>query len=176
MRGLPLKYDSAQAAVECAFLIPVVLLLLLFLIQPGIILYNHTVMKAAASEGCRLLSTKTDASADQSSYEDSIRRHLGSIPQQENFHVHQSGCSWSITLEGNEESDSVKVSIENQLELLPFFDFAAQAMGLTNASGFFVQRVEVQRETYGSWIRESEDGISPNGWVHRDDGLLEGVS
>ena len=75
-------------------------------------------MKAAASEGCRLLSTKTDASADQSSYEDSIRRHLGSIPQQENFHVHQSGCSWSITLEGNEESDSVKVSIENQLELL----------------------------------------------------------
>lgn len=120
MRGLSLKYDSAQAAVECAFLIPVVLLLLLFLIQPGIILYNHTVMKAAASEGCRLLSTKTDASADQSSYEDSIRRHLGSIPQQENFHIHQSGCSWSITLEGNEESDSVKVSIENQLELLPF--------------------------------------------------------
>lgn len=58
MRGLPLKYDSGQAAVECAFLIPVVLLLLLFLIQPGIILYNHTVMKAAASEGCRLLSTK----------------------------------------------------------------------------------------------------------------------
>ena len=120
----------------------------------------HTVMKAAASEGCRLLSTKTDASADQSSYEDSIRRHLGSIPQQENFHVHQSGCSWSITLEGNEESDLVKVSIENQLELLPFFDFAAQVMGLTNASGYFVQRVEVQRETYSSWIRESEDGIS----------------
>ena len=28
----------------------------------------------------------------------------------------------AITLEGNEESDSVKVSIENQLELLPFFD------------------------------------------------------
>ena len=49
-------------------------------------------------------------------------------------------------------------------------------MGLTNASGYFVQRVEVQRETYSSWIRESEDGINPNGWVHRDDGLLEGVS
>lgn len=93
MRGLSLKHESGQAAVECAFLIPVVLLLLMLLIQPGIILYNHTVMKAAASEGCRLLATKNDASTDQSSYEDSIRRHLGSIPQQENFHVHQSGCS-----------------------------------------------------------------------------------
>lgn len=50
--------EKGQAAVECAFLIPVTLLLLMLLIQPGIILYNHMVMKAAASEGCRLIATK----------------------------------------------------------------------------------------------------------------------
>ena len=175
MKGFKRNCERGQAAVECAFLIPVVLLLLMLLIQPGIILYNQMVMKAAASEGCRLLATRNDGVADQASYEDTIRRHLGAIPQQENFHIHQSGCSWVIELEGNEQSSSVRVSIENQLKLLPFFDFAAQAIGLTNASGSFVQKVEAQRETYNSWVLGSEDGINPNFWVHRDDGLLEGV-
>lgn len=168
--------EKGQAAVECAFLIPVTLLLLMLLIQPGIILYNHMVMKAAASEGCRLIATKNDTSADESSYENAIRRHLGSIPQQENFHIHQSGCSCVITLEGNEQSGFAKVSIENQLKLLPFFDFAAQALGLTNSSGNFVQRVEAQRETYSAWVKNNEDGMNPQDWVHRDDGLLEGDS
>lgn len=175
MKGSKRNCESGQAAVECAFLIPIVLLLLILLIQPGIILYNHTVMKAAASEGCRLLATRNDSLTDQASYENSIRRHLGAIPQQENFHIHQSGCSWVIELEGNEQSSSVRVSIENQLKLLPFFDFAAQAVGLTNASGNFVQKVEVQRKTYNGWVLEGEDGINPNFWVHRDDDLFEGV-
>ncbi len=168
------QHYKAQAAVECAFLIPVVLLLLMLLIQPGILLYNYMVMKGAASEGCRLLATRSDVSAGQDVYESSIRRHLGSVPQQENFHVHQAGCSWIITLEGNEQSPQVKVTIENQVKPLPFFDFAASALGLTNEAGNFVQKVEIQREVRSSWVQASEDGTDPYSWVHRDDSLIGG--
>lgn len=164
---------SGQAAVECAFLIPVALLLLILLIQPGILLYNRMIMESAAAEGCRLLATRSEAYGSTDSYEATIRRHLGSIPQQENFHVHQASCSWKIVLEGSEQTAQVKVSIENQVKPLPFFDFVAQSMGLTNEEGNFVQSVEVQRECRQSWVQESEDGINPRDWVYRDDALLE---
>ena len=56
--------ESGQATVEAAFLIPVLLVALLLLMQPGILLYDRLVMNAAASEACRLLATKTDAAGD----------------------------------------------------------------------------------------------------------------
>lgn len=161
--------DRGQAVVECAFLIPVVLLVLMMLIQPGILLYNYMVMNAAAAEGCRLLATKTAVSTSEEVYEDTVRRHLGSIPQQENFHVHQSGCSWVISMEGSEESITVSVSIENQIKPLPFFDFGSRVLGLTNAEGNFVQEVQVERDVYSAWVAQSEDGISPRDWVSRDE-------
>ena len=37
-----------QSTVEGAFLIPVILLMLMLLIQPGILLYNRVVMQSAA--------------------------------------------------------------------------------------------------------------------------------
>ena len=52
-----------QSTVEGAFLIPVILLLLMLLIQPGILLYNRVVMQSAASEGCRLISTRSSGDA-----------------------------------------------------------------------------------------------------------------
>ena len=160
---------SGQAAVECAFLIPVALLLLMLLIQPGILLYNHMVMKAAAAEGCRLLATQSVDSGTADACETAIRRHLGSIPQQENFHIHQSGCSWQITLMGADQDSQVSVEIANQVKPLPFFDFAASAVGLTNGDGNFEQRVEVQQTTKSAWLQQSEDGLDPYNWVHRDD-------
>ena len=51
--------ESGQATVEAAFLLPVLFVGLLLLMQPGILLYDRLVMQAAASEGCRLLATKT---------------------------------------------------------------------------------------------------------------------
>ena len=86
-----------QATVEAAFLIPVVLVLLLLLIQPGILLYNQLVMAAAASEGCRLLATKTDrAVVSQEKCESYIMRSLGSVSPHDMFHIHVGGCSWVI--------------------------------------------------------------------------------
>lgn len=163
-----------QAVVEGAFLIPVLLLLLMLLIQPGILLYNYVVMKGAAAEGCRLIATSGAGQTGAGSFEVSIKRHLGAVPQQENFHVHASGCTWHIELEGNEQSDQVNVTIKNEVEPLPLFDFGAQALGITNAAGNFVQEVTVTRAVYSSWVYASEDGLDPDGWVHRDDSLLEG--
>ena len=166
--------EQGQALVEGAVLIPVLLLLLMLLIQPGILLYNYLVMKGAAAEGCRLIATSSAGQAGEGLFEASIKRHLGAVPQQENFHVHASGCTWHIELEGNEQSDQVNVTIKNEVEPLPLFDFGAQALGMTNAAGNFVQEVTASRAVYNSWVYASEDGLDPDGWVHRDDSLLEG--
>ena len=168
------KSYTGQAVVEGAFLIPVFLLLLMLLIQPGILLYNYMVMSGAAAEGCRLLATRSDALGEHDAYEESIRRHLGSIPQQDQFHIHQTQCSWTITLEGAAETDQVSVRIEHQIKPLPLFDFVFQVVGLTNDAGNFVQVVELRRTTYSDWVKENEDGLNPDAWVHRDASLLRG--
>lgn len=166
--------EQGQALVEGAFLIPVLLLLLMLLIQPGILLYNYLVMKGAAAEGCRLIATSSAGQAGTGSYEASIKRHLGAVPQQENFHVHAAGCTWRIEFEGDEQSDQVRVTIKNEVKPLPLFDFGAQVLGMTNAAGNFIQEATATRAVYSSWVYASEDGADPNGWVHRDDSLLEG--
>lgn len=76
-----------QATVEGAFLIPVILLMLMLLIQPGILLYDRVVMQAAAAEGCRLVSTRPPGDSSDA-YKGYVLRRLGSVPQQKNFHVH----------------------------------------------------------------------------------------
>lgn len=158
-----------QATVEGAFLIPIILLLLLLLVQPGIVLYDRMVMQGAAAEGCRLLATRSDEiEGSNEAYEEYIRRRLASIPQQENFHMHQKGCSWVIELEGNENTDRVTVRIENEIKPLPLFDFGAEALGLTNERGAFVQQVEVSQRVRNGWVAASEDGIDPRAWIERN--------
>ncbi|MEF2845306.1 MAG: TadE/TadG family type IV pilus assembly protein [Eggerthellaceae bacterium] len=164
--------SRGQAVVEGAFLIPIILLLLMLLIQPGILLYNYVVMKGAAADACRVIATQ--ASEPASSVEAAIRRHLGAVPEQDNFHVHSSGCSWVIEIEGSETTSEVAVRIENQVKPLPLFDFGAEALGLTNDQGHFYQQVEVRRPVYAAWVYESEDGVDPEGWVHRDDEGMRG--
>lgn len=67
---------------EAAFALPVLMVLLLLLIQPGIVLYDRMVMQAAAAEGCRLLATSTDSlGAMDEACEAFVRHRLGSVPQ-----------------------------------------------------------------------------------------------
>ena len=88
--------ESGQATVEAAFLLPVLFVGLLLLMQPGILLYDRLVMQAAASEGCRLLATKTAAAGDMAeSCEAFVRHRLGAIPPVSCFHVHEGACSWT---------------------------------------------------------------------------------
>ena len=84
---LPLGHRG-QATVEGAFLIPVILLMLMMLVQPGILLYDRMVMSEAASEGCRLIAT-WPASESNDACEGYIRRRLGSVP-----HVQPFPCTW----------------------------------------------------------------------------------
>ena len=108
--------ERGQATVEAAYLIPVLFLCLLLLLQPGIILYDLVVMRAAAAEGCRVLATKTDATgvSDQAckAY---VKRRLAAIPPQDQFHIHEGGCSWEIVTEGDETSEYVRVTITNKV-------------------------------------------------------------
>lgn len=160
---------TGQATVEGAFLIPVIMLLLLLLLQPGIVLYDRMVMQSAAAEACRLLATRSDILGDSSTAcEEYVRHRLGAIPQQENFHMHEAGCSWVITFEGNEESRHVTVCITNELKPLPLLDAGMQAFGLTNDRGALVQRVEVSQVVRSEWISESEEGINPYAWINRN--------
>lgn len=161
-----LHSQKGQGTVEAAVAIPVVLLLLLMLIQPGIVLYDRLVMANAAAEGCRLLATATDSQGDmRQSCEAFVRHRLAAVPQHECFHVHEAGCSWNIELIGDETSQEVTVRITNELRPLPLFDAGSRLLGLTNAAGNLELREEVTMQVQPGWVASSKLGLSPSSWI-----------
>lgn len=153
-----------QATVEAAFAIPVVFLLLVVLVQPGIILYDRMVMQGAAAEACRMLATAGPQSGLGSERAvELVKRHLGSVPQHELFHVHEGGCSWDVQLEGGETSDVVRVSVANRLKLLPLLGAAAGLVGAADEHGCIRIQVSCQAQTQPAWA--IEDGIAPSSWT-----------
>ena len=91
--GARARDARGQSTVEAAVALPVVFLLVLLLVQPGIVLYDRMVMAGAAAEGCRLLAT---SDGDAATCEEYVRRRLGAIPPFDVFHVHDSGCTWEV--------------------------------------------------------------------------------
>lgn len=156
-----------QSTVEAAFLVPVLFILLLLLLQPGVVLYDRMVMNGAAAEGCRLLATRTDAAgADMEAYRGSVLRRLGSVPQEEHFHVHDGGgCSWEILLDGDESAGEVSVTIRNKLEPLPIVDEAATLLGMVDERGHLTVEVSASAPAQPQWVVESEAGLNPGAWV-----------
>lgn len=83
--------ERGQGTVEAAFVLPVLLGLVLFLLQPGIVLYDRVVMKSAAAEACRLLAISgSDFGESEEAVKAFIRHRLAAIPPQDLFHVHGS--------------------------------------------------------------------------------------
>lgn len=161
-----LMNTNGQGTVEAAVVIPVLFLLLLLLLQPGIILYDRIVMGAAAAEGCRLLATKTDALGSMSgSCEAFIRHRLAAIPQHDCFHVHHGSCSWRIEMNGDETSETVSVTIANQVRPLPLFDTASTLLGLTNSAGNLELETTVSMPTQPDWVSASPLGRNPSSWI-----------
>lgn len=162
------RTDSGQATVEAAFLIPVLFIVMMVLLQPGIILYDRMVMNHAAAEACRMLATST-GSADSSKdrCEELIRRRLGAIPQQDLFHIHEGGCSYRIALNGDESSQAVQVEITNRIRPLPLNILGSIAGASSDGSIriHVVQRAQAQPE----WLSASSNGASPESWVHGRD-------
>ena len=163
-----LKKEQAQSTVEAAYLIPILLLVLLILIQPSIILYDRMVMQAAASEGCRMLCTKTNINGDTTqACEAYILRRLGSIPPVDIFHVHDGGCSWNIEMSGDETAEEVLVSLSNKITLLPLIGTAGDLSGITDANGFFTIETSVSMPTQPEWLGNSELGYDSQAWLDR---------
>ena len=159
---------AGQATVEGAFLIPLIFVLLLLLLQPGILLYDRMVMNAAAAEACRMLATRSpDSGVDSGAYEEAVRRHLGAIPQQENFHRHAGGCSWRIELNGNERSSEVSARITGSVKLLPLLDVGGTLLGIGDGSGNIELTVECHAPTQDSWVASSDLGLNPGSWVDK---------
>lgn len=160
---------GGQTTVEAAYLIPLLLLLLLLLLQPMILLYNRMVMENAAAEGCRLLATSTSQGAyTQEKREGYIKRRLAAIPPISIFHLHTGTRNWEISMEGDENSAEVTVTIVNRLDPLPLLGWGADALGLTDEDRRFVQEVRVAMPTQPSWVARA-GGNDPEGWVHAYD-------
>ena len=158
--------EKGQGSVEAAVVIPVMFLLLLLLLQPGIVLYDRLVMGNAAAEACRVLATGTDSFGAMSrGCEAFVRHRLASIPPHDCFHVHNGGCSWDISLNGGESSSAVTVTIGNELRPLPLFDAAAKLLGMVNTRGNLEIEESVTMPTQPSWVASSELGMTPASWT-----------
>lgn len=162
-----MRDERGQAAVEAAFVLPVMMLALLLLLQPGIVLYDRMVMQGAAVEGCRYLTTCSDAGGGgHAGCEEYVRRRLAAVPQHDLFHVHGAGgCSWRIELSGGETSSEVGVAITTELKPLPLLDAGAVLLGLANGNGNLELRVETRLATQPAWVSGSESGIDPAAWI-----------
>lgn len=155
-----LKNTEAQATVEAAIMIPAIFLLLLLLIQPGIYLYDLCVMNEAASETCRVLSTSSEAEKAKIC-ESFARRRLSAIPQQDNFHMHSSGCSYDISYEGSQDSNEVSVTIKNQLKPLPLVGFITNFVGLLNENKCLEIEARASQVSRPTWVNNSPQGSHP---------------
>ena len=163
--------NRGQATVEAAFAIPVIFTLLLLLLQPGIILYDRMVMRQAAAEGCRLLATRSAQAGLTDEYcTELIKRQLSAVPSHDLFHIHHSGCSWDISVSGDETSGQVQVTISNRLRLLPLFDAAGTVLGMTDSSGCMTIQVSEVAPTQPGWASEGSMGLNPGAWVHAREG------
>ena len=161
-----LASERGQGTVEAAVTIPVLFILMLLLLQPGIVLYDRLVMGNAAAEGCRVLVTSTDALGSmQGSCEAFIRHRLAAVPQHDCFHVHRGGCSWDIEMTGDEASGAVTVRIGNELRPLPLFDAGSKLLGLTNADGNLVIEESVTMPVQPDWVSSSPSGTNPADWI-----------
>ncbi len=157
------KNDRGQATVEAAFALPILLIVVLILLQPGIVLYDKIVMNAACAEGCRLLATS--ATTDGDINEDYIRRRLSAVPQIDIFHFHSGGCSWDIDLSGGENNQTVSVTIKNELKPLPLIDIGMSIAGITNDRG----NIEIQSQSSAvikqDWVSSSTSGVDMDSLV-----------
>lgn len=158
-----LVHNEGQSTVEAAFMIPVIFIMILLLIQPAIILYDLTVMNEASAETCRVLSTCGNDSKNNIC-DAFVRRRLSAIPQQENFHVHSGGCSYSIDLNGDESSSFVSVKISNKVKPLPILSALVSVLGACDENGNIEIKSYSEIETRPEWVSNSLNPNNPEKW------------
>lgn len=156
---------KGQGTVEAAVVIPVLFVLMLMMLQPGIVFYDYLIMRSAAAEGARLMATSS-AEEGARSCEDFIRNRLSAVPQQDLFHVHGADCSWQIDIQGDETTEAVEIGITNELRPLPFLDAPLHLLGVTNAAGHMELHVAHAEANQPAWVAKS-GSATPQEWVEQ---------
>lgn len=155
--------NEGQSTVEAAFVLPVLLVAVLLLIQPGIVMYDRMIMRNAAAEGCRVVAGVPSDNLDQC--EAYILRRLAAIPQQSLFHEHKDACLWKISLEGDETTGDVAVEITNKIKPLPLIGMGAAFLGALDDQGFLTIVVREEGTMQPAWAQESALSEGSNSWV-----------
>ncbi len=148
--------ESGQSTVEAAVLLPVIFAIFGLLLQPAILLYNRCIMNAAASEGCRLVSTNT---ADDATIRTYVERRLEPIPKIDIFHTTQ---DWIVTWSQSQDG-AANIIIENRVQPLPLFGITASLMDAMGEDGMIVQRVAVSCSPVPAWA--GSQSYSPSSWI-----------
>lgn len=138
--------------------LPAFFVMLGLFMQPMILMYNKSVMSAAASETCRLVATSTSSPAAVKSY---VKRRLGGIPKADVFHV--GGSTWKIGYKEPDEKGTVSVEIENRARPLPLFGVVAGLGNSIDGDGNVIQRVKVESSCLPTWA--CKDGKSADEWI-----------
>lgn len=127
------REERAQATVEAAVLLPVLLTLLLLALQPACVLYTRAVMESAAAETARLMVT-AEGETDEGIRAFALRR-LTAVPDVSIFHA-GGPLSWDVELTSASEAEGkVAVSITGAVTPLPVIGAFARTFGATNAQG-----------------------------------------
>ncbi len=147
-----LHLEEGQAAIEAVFTIPVLMLSLGLLLQPACLLYTRSVMQAAASEGCKVLSAQSvTAQSSDKAKQSYVLRRLAAVPDIPIFH--QGGQSgWHIELEGGKESGLARVCIETTARPLPLLGILPALLSKTDNEGNVILRVEVETVSRPAWL------------------------
>lgn len=146
--------DRAQASVEAALLLPILMLLLVILLQPAFVLYTKAVMGQAAAEGARVLMTYEGTSnVSKEAVLSYVRRRLSAVPNVNVFHA--GGLEdWLIDLEGDAGSEKVSVTVEGSLKPLPLLGIVASMLGEARGNEL-VLKVKVTQIARPSWLEGS---------------------
>ena len=142
--------------VEAAFLVPVALVLLLALLQPGIVLYDKMVMQAAAGQGLRLLAVSDDSMADVC--KNMVLSQLEPVPD---IPVFRKG-EWDIDICGDETSGHARVEVSVKIEPLPLVNAPLAAAGILDEDGCIGVKVAVESQTQPDWA--ISQGLDPASW------------
>lgn len=151
--------ESGQATVEAAVMLPVLFVIFGLFMQPAILLYNKSVMTAAAAEGCRLVATNTASKAAVKAY---VKRRLGGIPNASVFHIGGKG-SWKVSYSEPNAKGKVAVKIVNKSRPLPLFGVVAGLGNTIDKKGRVKQTVKVKSSSLPAWACKT--GKSPAEWI-----------
>lgn len=144
--------ETAQVAVEAAFLLPVLFALVLLMVQPVCVLYTRSVMESAAAATARLAITGGDGDAD--GHEAFALRRLAAVPDLDIFHA-GGPLAWDVDVKYAGKGGSVRVSIEGAVRPLPLIGALSSRFGEVNDHGDVVLRVETAYRGRPSWLEGS---------------------